>query len=255
MELVNDDSFMPFEVIDDNTLNTTSMKLKVLHHVSPQEVIETIMKSQTESCKLDPMTVELIKDNIKTMSALIQIIVNKSFSEGVFPDDLKEALLRPLQKKLDLEVVDSNYCPVLNLTFLSKFLERLAGKRIIEHVQPRMEPHQSVNCEDHSNKTALLRVKKDLMKAINKGEDVCLVLLNLSAAFNTVDQDVLFHRLEQDYSITVTAVKQTHSYLSGRKQRAGVGDLGVDGVTSDPVTLTHGIPQGSALGPYCLLFT
>ena len=74
------------------------------------------------------MPMELINDNIETFSPLIQIIANKSFSEGVFPDDIKEALLRPLLKKPDLELVDLNYCPVSNLAFLSKSLERLAAR-------------------------------------------------------------------------------------------------------------------------------
>ena len=73
---------------------------------------------------------------------IIANITSKSFSEGVFPDDLKEALLRPLLKKPDLELVDLNYHLVSNLTFLPKSLERLAAKRIIEHVQLMVKPHQ-----------------------------------------------------------------------------------------------------------------
>ena len=79
MELANDDSFTPIEVMDDNTVNTTSMKLEVFCHVSLQEVIKTIKKSPTKSCELDPMPTELIKDNIETISPLIQVIANKSF--------------------------------------------------------------------------------------------------------------------------------------------------------------------------------
>ena len=148
------------------------------------------MKSPTKSCELDPMALELIKDNIKTICPLIQIIANKSFSEGVFPDDLKEALLRPLLKKPDLELMDLNYCPVSNLTFLSKSLERLAAKRFIENIQLIREPHQSAYHEDHCTETALLRVKTDFTKAIDKGEVVCLVLLDLSDTFGTVDHKV-----------------------------------------------------------------
>ena len=99
MDLVNKDPFTPLEVMDDNTVNTTFTKVEILHHASLQEVIETIMKSPTNSRELDPMPTELIKDNIVTISPLIQIIANKSFSEGVFLDDLKEASLRPLLKK------------------------------------------------------------------------------------------------------------------------------------------------------------
>ena len=93
MELVNDNSFTPIEVMDDNTVNTTSTKMEVFHHVSLQEVIETIMKSPTKSCEHDLMSMELIKDSIETISPLIQIIATKPFSEGVFPDDLKKTLL------------------------------------------------------------------------------------------------------------------------------------------------------------------
>ena len=118
-----------------------------------------------------------------------------------------------------------------------------------------MGPHQSAYHEDHSSETALFRVKMDIMKAIDKGEVVCLVLLDPSAAFNTVDHEVLLHRLEEGYSITDTAIKWIHSYLSGRRQRVAVGDLGVDRVTSDLVTLTYGVPQGSVLGPILFLST
>ena len=145
--------------------------------------------------------------------------------------------------------MDLNYYPVSNLRFLSKSLERLAAKRIIEHVQLMIEPHQSANHEE----TALLRVKMYIMKAIDKREVVCLVLLHLSAAFDTVDHEVLLTRLEQDYNITDTAMKWIHLYLSGRRQRVAIVDHRVDGVTSDPVTLTYGVPQGSVLGP--ILFT
>ena len=100
------------EVMDDNMVNTTSTTLEVFCHVTLQEVIKAIMKSPMKSCELDPMPLELIKDNIETISPLIQIIDDNSFSEGLFPDDLKEALLRPLLKKPDLELVDLNYCPV-----------------------------------------------------------------------------------------------------------------------------------------------
>ena len=71
MELVNDNSLTPLGVMDDNMVNTTFTKLEVFHHVSLQEVIETIMKSPTKSCELDPMPMELIKDNIETISSLI----------------------------------------------------------------------------------------------------------------------------------------------------------------------------------------
>ena len=112
MELANEDFFTPPEVLDDNMVNSTSTKLEVLCHASLQDIIATIMKSPTKSCELDPMPMELVEDNIETIYSHIQIIADKSFSEGVYLDDLKEALLRPLLKKPDLELMDPNYHPV-----------------------------------------------------------------------------------------------------------------------------------------------
>ena len=103
-------------------------------------------------------------------------------------------------------------------TFLSKSLEKLAAKGIIEHIQLMMEPYQSAYNEDQSTETALLKVKTYVMKAIDKGKVVSLVLLDLSPAFNTVDHEILFHRLEYEYNINATASKWIHSYQTENRE-------------------------------------
>ena len=85
-------------------------------------------------------------------------------------------------------------------------------------------------------------------------EITCLILLDLLAAFNTVDHTILLNRLETTFGIKDRALKWIASFLTGRTQKVTIGDLGTDlGATSDPVTLTFGVPQGSVLGP--ILFT
>ena len=81
-------------------------------------------------------------------------------------------------------------------------------------------------------------------------EITCLILLDLWAAFNTIDHTILLNRLETNFGIKDIALKWIASFLIGRTQQVAIGDLGTDlGATSDSVTLTFGVPQGSVLGP------
>ena len=81
-------------------------------------------------------------------------------------------------------------------------------------------------------------------------EITCLILLDLLAAFDTIDHTILLNRLETTFGIKDTALKWIASFLTGRTQQVAIGDLGTDlGATSHPVTLTFSVPQGSVLGP------
>ena len=84
-------------------------------------------------------------------------------------------------------------------------------------------------------------------------EITCLILLDLLAAFDTVDHTILLKRLETTFGIKDTALKWIASFLTGRTQKVAISNLGTDlEATSDPVILTFGVPQGSVLGPICL---
>jgi hypothetical protein len=83
---------------------------------------------------------------------------------------------------------------------------------------------------------------------MNRKHVSLLVLLDLSAAFNTVDHTILLHRLETSFGVTGSALDWISSYLSGRTQR-----VSVNGGLSDTCHVSYGVPQGSCLGP--LLFT
>ena len=107
---------------------------------------------------------------------------------------------------------------------------------------------QSAYRSGHSTETALVKVKADLLHAIDHQEVVCLVLLDLSLAFDTVDHFMLLQRLEVCFGIKETALEWIRSYLTGRTQKVGVGNA-----RSSPVTLSFGVPQGSVLEP--ILFT
>jgi hypothetical protein len=94
---------------------------------------------------------------------------------------------------------------------------------------------------------ALLKVKNDILMNMNNQEVTLLVLLDLSAAFDTVDHSILLKRLQEDFGISGTVLSWFSSYLSGRSQK-----VVIDGVCSKKFDLSFGVPQGSCLGP--LLF-
>ena len=110
---------------------------------------------------------------------------------------------------------------------------------------------QSAYRAGHSCETALLRVYNDIVTTVGKGNGSYLVLLDLSAAFDTIDHDNLFYILEKYVEIGGSALRLIRSYFSDRTQR-----VQIDGIMSDFVSLLCGVPQRSVLGPMnvCICF-
>ena len=153
-------------------------------------------------------------------------------------------------------MVKKNFRPVSNLAFSGKLIEHIAADQSISLIDQYnlMEEKQSVYRKFHSTETELLKVKTDIIKAMDSQEITCLVFLDLLASFDTIDHTILLNRLQTTFGIRDTAMKWITSFLTGRTQKVAIGDLGTNlGATSDPVTLTFGVPQGSVLCP--ILFT
>ena len=105
------------------------------------------------------------------------------------------------------------------------------------------EPLQSAYKPFHSCETVLVRVHNDILVAIDKRHFVMLLLLDLSAAFDTVDHDILLTRLHSKYSISGIALEWFRSYLTNRSQFALI-----EGCRSQCRELKCGVSQGSVLG-------
>lgn len=110
------------------------------------------------------------------------------------------------------------------------------------------EISQSAYKKFHSTETALLKVQSDILQILDSGETAGLVLLDLSVAFDTIDQETLISRLNKSFHITGSALNWYKSYLMGREQKVVIA-----GTVSETKPSKYGMPQGSVLGPkkYC----
>ncbi len=215
-----------------------------------EEVKKLISDSANKSCSLDPMPTWLVKECMGILLPIITKIVNLSLYECVVPSKLKEAILTPLLKKISLDYeVLRHFRPISNLAYISKLVEKIVAVRVTDYAITHnlYELMQSSYKMFHSTETAMIRVQNDLLHAIDSGNDVLLVLLDLSAAFDTVDHEILLKRLTTSFGITGSAHCWFRSYLSNRKQT-----VTIQGASSTEHDLSCGVPQGSVLGP--LLF-
>ena len=219
-----------------------------LKPATDEEISKTIRSSASKSCDLDPIPTWLLKLCLSELLPVITYIVNLSLSTGTVPYELKLALITPLLKKvlLDPKVLKS-FRPVYNLTYLSKIIERVVVVRLNQHlIQNGLhEVLQSAYKQNHSTETALLKVQNDLLIDTYGGAD--LILLDLSAAFDTIDHTILLQRLHE-LGIRDAALDWFRSYLSQRRP-----SVDINGTTSSYWNLSFRVPQGSVLGP--ILFT
>ena len=156
-------------------------------------------------------------------------------------------IVKPLLKKNNLDPnVLENYRPISNLPFLYKILEKVIFHQLSDHLASNnlLTPHQSAYRSRHSTETAILRILTDILNSLDENKIAVLLLLDLSAAFDTIDHQIHLSRLNHTFGIRETALNWFRSYLSGRKQFVLVGDH-----RSSESPLKYGVPQGSVLGP------
>ena len=144
---------------------------------------------------------------------LITKIVNKSLGEGAFCREWKTTVVRPLLKKVGLELTFSNYRPVSNLTFISKVIERCMLLQVSKHCNKyQLQPdYQSAYRGHYSCETSILKISKDILWCMEAQSITSLVALDLSAAFDTVDHEILLSILSSKYRIKSNALKMVRS--------------------------------------------
>ena len=184
-------------------------------------LLKLIKQSPTKSCILDPIPTSLLKnsDMLDVLLPLSTKSVNDSLSSGDVPVSLKQATVLPLLKKQGLDSKQmKNYRPVSNLPYVSKLREKVVANQIMTYMYSTdlHESLQSAYRPGHSTETAMFKIKNDIDVALDQGDGVLLVLLDLSAAFDTIDHKIMLSRLNFFCGITVNALKWFKSYMENR---------------------------------------
>ena len=215
--------------------------------VSSAEVLSLIRQLPPKQCSLDPVPTWLLKRSSLVIAPVIAAMCNASINQRTMPASHKNAIVHPLLKKPTLDQSDlGSFRPISNLSFVSKILERLINRRLTEFMDKYslLPKTQSAYRVHHSTETALVRVHNDIVTAIDQGDVCALVLLDLSAAFDTVDHSILLDVLQTRFGVVDNTLTWIGSYLSDRTQQVCIGQE-----KSAIYPMPYGVPQGSVLGP------
>ncbi len=225
--------------------------MSVFKTIDSKILEEIVQHLKSSTCYLDTLPTSFFKSVLNCLEADLLEVVNTSLLSGTFPNSLKTAVVKPLLKKSNLDnTMLSNYRPISNLPFIGKIIEKVVFNQLNNYLNSNgfLDNFQSGFRVHHSTETALIKIINDICFNSDSGKISVLVLLDLSAAFDTVDHNILLERLENWVGLSGMTLKWFRSYLEGRGYYVSIGEH-----KSKWTSMTCGVPQGSILAP--LLFS
>ena len=199
-----------------------------------------------KTCSLDPLPSAIFKDIIDDLLPYLCDLVNKSLTTGSV-EGVKDCIIIPLLKKsgLDPETLQ-NYRPVTNELFISKLTEKVVDIQLFKHMTRNKlhSKYQHGYKKFHGTETITLKLVNDVLIGFETNSATIVLLIDLSAAFDTVDINKLLNILENDIGIGGVALAWFKSFLTNRTQRVKIVNS-----LSNPLPVLFGVPQGSVLGP------
>lgn len=227
---------------------TSSFSLKPIEPTTVYKLMSSM--SGKKATGLDGIPCKLIKEAASVIPISISLcdIFNLSIQTCIVPSDWKLAKVIPIHKG-DVKDNSNNYRPISVLPSVAKIFEKIVYDQLFQYVTKNdlLSKCQSGFRPLHSTTTALIDATTEWLNNMDQGRLNSVVYLDLAKAFDTVDHDILIHKLSI-YGICEMSLNWFRSFLSNRNQRCFV-----NGHLSEPETLKCGVPQGSILGPLLFL--
>ena len=210
------------------------------------EVANILKEHGIKTSAKDPIPSSVFKQIVDEAVPLLTHLINLSLSTGSM-DGIKSAIINPLLKKALLDIDEKkNYRPVSNLLFMSKLIERVVLNRLDHHmlVNNLFCKSQFGYKKYHSTETMMLGLVDDVLSGFDENLCTIIILLDLSAAFDTIDFYIMIQILHDEIGVRGVALDWFRSFLQGRTQQ-----VKIDNAYSEVLDILFGTPQGSVLGP------
>ena len=240
---VENDDHNFYEEFLKNPVNNTIHLIEV----DQGEVFKIINDFKNKSTRDTKISALKVANTSYNFTKILTEIINKSFREGIFPEQMKIAKVIPIHKG-GTKTEAGNYRPISLLNTFSKIYEKLMHSRILNFLEQNdsLYENQYGFRQGRSCEHALLNAQNSLLDSLNKRQISLLLLIDFSKAFDMVEHSILVSKLEH-YGIRGLALNWIKSYLSNRQQF-----VSINGSDSSTQAMKYGVPQGSILGP--LLF-
>jgi len=226
--------------------NPFSFQLTPTTQVEVLNLINDLSNSTSQG--EDQISVSIIKSVAIELSLPLSLVINHSFSKAQFPSKLKTAKIIPLFKE-GSKSDPSNYRPISLLNGFSKIFEKALYSRILTFITKYnlLYDMQFGFRPNYSTEYALIKLLDNITQALDAKQKVCSIIIDFKKAFDTVDHNILLSKLYH-YGFRGHSLAYLQSYLLDRTQFVSLSDS-----ISDQVPITHGVPQGSILGPILFL--